>query len=361
MKVAIVGTSWWLDAMYLPALEGTGTTVTAICGRSEKNAQDRARQWGIPQVFIDPIEMLDTAKPDGVIVASSNVTHHPVTKAALSRGIHVLCEKPLANRYPEAAELARMAEESGVTTMVPYTYTYMPAFRYLSELIGEGYLGRVHHINLRYHSGYGIGEKDQWKFDSSANPAGALGDLGSHMLAVAWTLGLETESVCAALDVVANDPTTTFDGEASDTAAVLLRFAGGAQGLLHSSAVAYEGSEFDQRHSVDVHGSDGTLRVEIDWDNVQQVTGARRGAGPLEPLEIPDRIWAGVRRSPVHDTYRDVFRNTPVMARAWVAAATAGETIQPDFSVGAKIQRITDAALLASAERRWVDVAEITA
>jgi len=62
-------------------------------------------------------------------------------------------------------------------------------------------------------------------------------------------------------------------------------------------------------------------------------------------LPIPDDIWNGVRRDNVHDTYRDVFRSTDAMTRAWITAITEQRHIRPDFSDGLAVQRVVDAAV----------------
>ena len=107
IRVGIVGTSWWTDSMYLPALvDHPGCQVEAICGRNAEVAQARADQWGIGRVFIDWREMLTSDEIDAVIVASSNETHAPITRQALAEGLHVLCEKPLALSVGEADLMA---------------------------------------------------------------------------------------------------------------------------------------------------------------------------------------------------------------------------------------------------------------
>ena len=67
-------------------------------------------------------------------------------------------------------------------------------------------------------------------------------------------------------------------------------------------------------------------------------------------LPIPDDVWGPVRRERVHDTYRDVFRKTSAMTRAWIDAIAAGRTVQPDFTEGLAVQRVLDAAVRSSAD-----------
>ncbi|MEK9702373.1 MAG: Gfo/Idh/MocA family oxidoreductase, partial [Deltaproteobacteria bacterium] len=106
IRVGIAGTSWWADAMYLPALKGNvGAEVVAACGRNPQRAEDFAQRWGIPNYYIDYQTMLNEAELDAVIISTGNDTHAPFTLAALEKGIPVLCEKPLGLNYAEALKM----------------------------------------------------------------------------------------------------------------------------------------------------------------------------------------------------------------------------------------------------------------
>jgi predicted dehydrogenase len=364
VRVGIIGTSWWVDAMYLPALTDLDDVeIVALAGRDTVVAHERAADWRVPAVYTDWREMIDGEDLSGVVVAAANPTHYPATKMALGRALHVLCEKPIARDYAEAAELADLAERMGVVTMVPFTYAFMPGFRFLRQLVTEGYVGDLHHIGLRYHAGYAVRGGYLWKLDARHNPTGALGDVGSHFLYLAMLLAGDVTAVTARLDTVARHAATDREGRpyppAADSAAVIMEFASGAQGLLHASAVAYEGTSMNQRHAIEVHGSQGTLAYVVDWDRVQQVSGAKVGEGPPRHLPIPDDIWGPVRRGSVHDTYRDVFRTTDAMARGWARALRSGEPVTPDLQDGAAVQRLLDACLRSSTEKVRVEVRSV--
>jgi predicted dehydrogenase len=219
-------------------------------------------------------------------------------------------------------------------------------------LVEGGFTGRLHHVGLRYHAGYGLSGEYQWKFDARHNPTGALGDIGSHFLYLAMLLGGEVKAVTARLDSVGAHGSTDPEGQpyppAADTAVVVMEFASGGQGVLHASAVAHEGTSMNQLHAIEVHGSEGTLRYLCDFDRTQQVSGARVGEGPPRPLPIPEEVWGPVRRDLVHDTYRDVFRNTDSMARGWAKALAASRPVRPDLRDGALVQSLLDACLVSS-------------
>ena len=203
---------------------------------------------------------------------------------ALQAGLHVLCEKPLAVNYSQAAEMATAAERAGIKHMVPFTYSFMPTARYIKELIDDGYLGQPYHLNMRYYNSYGREPKYLWRFDKRVAGAGAVADLGSHWLYLAqWFYG-EITGVTCQLGRMVERPSRTPDGDSyeqtDDTAMLMLEFKNGAQGTIHVTSLAYEDTSFGQTHHMEFHGSEGTLFSFTDWDSVQRVSGRRLAMVP---------------------------------------------------------------------------------
>jgi predicted dehydrogenase len=262
--------------------------------------------------------------------------------------LHVLCEKPLALDQQQAEAMAAKARETGVITMVPFTYHYMPVNRWVRRLIAEGYVGRPLHVNLRYYTDFGFDTGYSWRFDPEIAGSGIIGDLGSHWIHLArWLLDdVETSVSAVSSRFVERGPRP--DGkpydQLEDSVAMTVRYRSGAYGLLQTSAVCWEGTSFGQTHHIEVHGDQGTIYAHCDWDTVQEVRGLKRGdTGGAKPLPIPDEIWSGVRRDTVHNTYRDVFRTTDSMTRGWITAIDEGRQIEPGFDEGLAVQRVLDA------------------
>ena len=155
VRVGLVGTSWWAEAMYLPALADHPIgRITALCGRDMARTQGVAASWSIPHHFTDWSAMLDSGEIDAVIVASPNESHYEITMAALDRGLPVLCEKPLGMSTDEARQMAEAARTNDVITMVPFTYRFMPTNQFVKKLIADGYVGRPYQLSMRYFAGY---------------------------------------------------------------------------------------------------------------------------------------------------------------------------------------------------------------
>lgn len=343
VKIGIVGTSWWPDEMYLPALKNhPNTEVVAVCGRDAARTQHFAEKWQIPTFYTNYRDLISSGKIEALIVASFNETHYPITMAALEAGLHVLCEKPLAITYAQAREMAEKARQVGVNTMVAFTHRYMPSNRYLKQLLDEGYIGKPYTLNLRYYSGGARKAGYKWKNDKSVPGAGVLYDLGSHWLHLArWFYG-EIVGVSCYMDAI-----LSHEGHQSsdDIATMTVKFANGAMGILTVGRLGWEGNKPGQTMEMDFHGSDGTLYHTLDWDTVQALRGVKDKQMGIRELSIPDTIWQGARQDTVMNTRDDVFYTQNVIAREFVNDILEGKPSTPDFAEGARVQQLIEAAV----------------
>ena len=195
VRVGIIGTSWWADAMYLPALaDHPDGAITAVCGRDPDRTMAFGARWGIEEVHTDWEAMLDGGTVDAVIVASPNDTHHRSCWRRPSGASTCCARSPWRSTPTQAQEMVDATTAAGLTTMVPFTYRWMPTNQWIKSLIDDGYVGRPYHLNLRYFTGYARSDDYSWRFDAERSGGGLLGDLGSHWLHVArWWLGEITE------------------------------------------------------------------------------------------------------------------------------------------------------------------------
>lgn len=367
VRVGVIGTSWWADAMYLPALKNHPLAdVRAVAGGSRPDhTREFAARWGIPRAYDSAVEMLDAEQLDAVLVLTSNRSHHELTLAAIERGLHVLCEKPLGRTSREAREMAEAAANAGVITMTPFTYRFMPAARYVKELVDEGFIGRPHHVAMRYWTGYGMSGAYAWRFDASESGSGGVSnDIGSHFAYLAsWFVGEVVAVTAVMTHLVPRDerPDGIPYERLDDSAVFILEFASGANATIQVTSLAYEPGDFGQRHEWDLAGSEGTLHVLNDWVRTQRVLGVRAGDPEIRELPIPDRIWGAARRDNVHDTYRDVFRVEDHMTRGFITAVSEGRPASPDFADGLAIQRVLEAAGISAREHRRVLIEEVVA
>jgi UDP-N-acetylglucosamine 3-dehydrogenase len=120
----------------------------ALADAHEPTAQRAARPYGIP-AYTDYLELLDKERPQAVVVAVPTIMHCDVALEAISRGIHLLVEKPIAFTEEEALEIIDAAKHAGVVLTVGHIERYNPAVLELHRRLGAGDLGRVFQIHAR--------------------------------------------------------------------------------------------------------------------------------------------------------------------------------------------------------------------
>lgn len=203
---------------------------------------------GLPQgrVYAGFADMAarEARRKDGiqaVAIVTPNHMHAPVAMQFLRRGIHVICDKPLTAALAEAKKLAKAAEASGAVFVLTHNYTGYPMVRQAREMVANGDLGVIRVVQVEYAQDWlsepleQTGQKQAgWRTDPAQSGAGgSTGDIGTHAFNLAsFVTGLTLESLAA--DLQSFVPGRRVD----DNGHVLLRFQGGARGMLWCSQVA---------------------------------------------------------------------------------------------------------------------------
>jgi predicted dehydrogenase len=357
VRVGVIGTSMFAELLHLEYLAADERVeLAAICGRNQERAAEVARKYGIPRVFADWREMLDRTALDAVVIVTPDDLHYPMAMAALERGLHVLCEKSLANTAAQAREMYEAAERKRVKHMTMFTARWFPGFRYARRLVEEGYLGGLYHATFREFGGGWRQPRYRWRRDARRGN-GVLGDIGSHKIDMARWLCDDIAAVAAHTGSYVAQPGP--DGEpvlatpANDSAMLLVRFTRGAHGSIHVSNVAHPavGSRA-QVHAL--HGANGTLEIAD-----TAVRGARGDEKTVGTLELPPDIAGGVDLDrPLLEWAREYFLTQPVGDRAFLEAIVHDHPAAPSFYDGWKAQQVVDAALESSRTGRWVTIGD---
>lgn len=225
-----------------------------------------AADLGVPRAYASFADMAarEARRKDGieaVAIVTPNHMHAPVAMQFLRRGIHVICDKPLTATLPEAKRLAKAAAESGVIFALTHNYTGYPMVRHARAMVQSGALGELRLVQVEYAQDWlaepleGTGQKQaDWRTDPARSGAGgSTGDIGTHAFNLAgFVTGLQVQELAA--DLQAFVPGRRVD----DNAHVMLRYQGGARGMLWCSQVA-TGNENALR--LRVYGT----RAGIEW------------------------------------------------------------------------------------------------
>ncbi|WP_170603974.1 Gfo/Idh/MocA family protein [Ruegeria arenilitoris] len=175
---------------------------------------------------------------EAVSIVTPNHVHYAAAREFLKRGIHVICDKPLTSTLSDAKKLVKAAESSDALFILTHNYTGYPMVRQAREMVANGEIGKIRVVQVEYPQDWLTEQQDfkqaEWRTDPERSGAGgSTGDIGTHAYNLAcFVTGLTAESLAA--DLQAFVPGRKVD----DNAHVLLRFEGGARGMLWSSQVA---------------------------------------------------------------------------------------------------------------------------
>ncbi|MBD5771220.1 Gfo/Idh/MocA family protein [Marinomonas colpomeniae] len=236
-----------------------------------------------------------------VLIVTPNHMHYPVAKAFLEQGIHVICDKPVTKTLDEALTLKELVTKSGAFFALTHNYTGYPLIRHAKHLVDTGILGKLRVIQAEYAQDWLTDKAEstdnkqaQWRTDpEKSGMAGCLGDIGTHVFNLACFIsGQKVQSVCA-------DLTAFVSGRRlDDNVHTMLRFDGGAKGMLWSSQVA-PGNEnglkirlYGEKAGIEwSQESPNELWLSVFGEPTQKITRAGHGAG--EEANRLSRVPAG--------------------------------------------------------------------
>jgi predicted dehydrogenase len=178
---------------------------------------------------------------DFVTIVTPNHLHFAIAQRFLEQGFNVVCDKPVALTRKQAEHLRDIVQRSGKIFMLTHNYTGNAMVKEARHLVRAGTLGRIRKVVAEYSQGWLANALEQtdhkqarWRTDpSSAGPSGCVADIGIHASnLVRYITGLALESLCAEL--------TSFGRgrRLDDDSMILVRFAGGAKGVVHCSQIA---------------------------------------------------------------------------------------------------------------------------
>jgi predicted dehydrogenase len=229
-------------------LEGSVELVAGAFSSTPEKSRASGRDLYVPRVYGTWQEMIagESALPederiDFVSVVTPNHMHYPVAKGFVEAGFHVACDKPMVHTMEQATDLVRLVREKDVVFLVTYNYSGYPMVKQARHLVQTGVLGTLRKVIVEYPQGWlserieTDGQKQAaWRTDPARSGiSGCIGDIGSHCeQLMTYITGLELESICADLTTFA--PGRLLD----DNGDILLRFQGGARGILTASQIA---------------------------------------------------------------------------------------------------------------------------
>lgn len=145
--------------------------------------------------------MLDTLKPEAVVISSPHGLHFQHIMDALDRGCHVHTEKPMVCTVDHAKQVIAKVEETGLHLMIGYQRHLSPTYQYCRQVVQSGELGRVNFVAAHQSQNWYRNQQGKWRQDPFLGGGGQLNDSGSHLIDILlWVLEASPDTVFAMID-----------------------------------------------------------------------------------------------------------------------------------------------------------------
>jgi predicted dehydrogenase len=246
---------------------------------------------------------------------------------------HVLCEKPLAENFKLADEMARIADGSGLINMVNLTYRNVAAIHEARKLVTSGQLGNIRHVEASYRQSWLVGNHWGdwktlpmwlWRLSQKHGSLGVLGDVGIHIMDFASfacnAVPVSVQSRLKTFHKAEGDKIGEYPLDANDSFVSTVEFSNGAIGIIQASRFM---TGHDNELHLRVHGDKGAVEVKHfeGWTELRMCLGTN----------VNTMAWNHIKPQPVETNYRK-----------FISAIVSGKNGDPDFRRAADIQKVLD-------------------
>lgn len=317
--------------------------IELVCGAFSRDA-NRSKESG-RALFLDPNRCYESyqtmfaeeaklpadERMQFVAIVTPNHLHFPVAKMALESGFHVMSDKPATYTYEEALELREIVEKTGNLYGLTHTYTAYPMVKEAKYRVATGEIGKVKKVVVEYPQGWLAEQPSEdnkqavWRLDpAQAGISCCMGDIGVHAANLAeYVCGEQINQICSDLNSI-------VDGrELDDDGTVLLRFSGGARGVLMASQISV-GEENNLR--IRVYGEKGGLEWSqqepntlIQRSNYQAAQVHRAGWGQLADITLANLRTPAGHPEGYLEAFANLYKNFVAQIRAFEAGTQADE------------------------------------
>ncbi|HUD31347.1 MAG TPA: Gfo/Idh/MocA family oxidoreductase [Novosphingobium sp.] len=346
--VGIVGANpdaSWAALAHVPALRALDEYhIAALSTTRMESARAASVALGVANVYDRHEALIADPGVDLVVVAVKVPHHREIALAALAAGKHVYCEWPLGLGLAQSEEIAEARRASGARGFIGNQAAAAPAFRYLRDLVADGYVGKVQSVSLVASGmawGAFVDQANAYSLDETIGATMLTIPFGHTMAALDMVLGLPVE-VSARIEYLRRQSTVIETGEtlpltAPDQLLVQGIYEGGAPISVHFRGGMSRGTNL----LLEINGTEGDLQVTGLCGHVQmfpmQLAGGRGEAQALEPLPVPDSYLDGIALE------EGFARNVACAYRSVARDIRTGSSEFRSFEDALRVHRVIDA------------------
>lgn len=332
LKIGLVGSGWWSDAMYCPALHDyEDAEIVAISGTNREALDRLANRWNIPATYHGIMgwkEMMCKEDLDGIIIASSTHTHYDIASYALDKGIHVLCEKPLTAYTAQATRLATKAKVNNLVANVAFTYYYMPDFQALRNIMEKHQKPSI--LNMYWNSGFMVDAVPAAKSNLKLGNNVCADVVCHYVFLASMLLGEIKSTTLCSLDYHPELIETENYIPSPVECYLILHHENGSMTRIFFTSMKTMPNEFNMQQKMELKIEGQTYTTFNDWD---------KGLTLQTPTELIDLA----NGKTVKEVYHNIFRkNNTGMVREFVTDILANESRECSFENALKVQRVVD-------------------
>lgn len=376
IRTAVIGTGF-MGRVHLEALRRVeNVDVVEIAATSAEKAKEAAAGFNVLNATGDWQDVLRDPSIDAVHIATPNVSHFPIAKAALEAGKHVLCEKPLAMSVAEAQTLTDLLAQKKLRGGLNHNLRYYPMVQQMRRMREAGDFGDILVVQGTYSQDWMLYESDwNWRVDPKVSGVSrVMADIGSHFFDMAeHVTGLKVTEVCSDLQIFWPTRKQPQGGGESFSGKL------GVAGATVDTPIVTEDFGATLFRMGRARGTMTASQVSAGRKNglVLEIYGTKGGAAWRQ--ECPEELWLGHRDAPNQillkdpslldekvrgfadypgghaegypDTFKQLFRR--------FYASIADASLTPDYPVladGLRQMKILEAELASHKNRAWVNV-----
>jgi len=362
LRIGVLGAGAWAKHAHIPGWQRhPNAEVVALCDPNQPLAVDLARTFNIPKVETDHRAVIERDDIDVIDVVTPSITHFDLSWAALEAGKHVLCEKPIAYDFRDTLRARDLAQSKKRKTKVGLTFRYAPAMQYMRDLIARGFIGTPFIFN-------GFEQNSQWLdphtplrqipdpfADQSQIHVSSLEGYGAPVIDIMHLcVGANIEQIVCTMKNFIPERMVRQTGKMmrqniDDGDMFMAEFANGAIGSIQTSFVTvgnYPGIE------ARVYGSEGALWVRLieEFGRCEVLRAARPDDVEFKQIEVPQKYYPP-GGSP-QENWRTLFYANLITSFV-EEILSEGDENQGDFTDGAWVQEVINAAELSFRSRAW--------
>lgn len=350
IKMGIIGLGTISENHAREIQSSTDGEIVALCTIEDDILKIKGDAYGIPEClrFLDYRQLLACGDVDAVSICTPNFLHFPMGMEAIRCSKPFLMEKPVALDRHEARILKETAEQNGIVNMVCFSYRYKAIARNAREIVRQGHLGKIYHVNVEYSQGWCIQEDIPylWRHSKEFSGSGTLGDLGVHMIDMVRFIVGDFTRICGHTGTFVTqrkqketDQYTSVDVD--DYSNFLAELDGGIAATFAVTRYAFGRGNYQR---ITLYGNKGSLVYELDGNSQDLsicIGEVSQRAQDYHKIKISPR-YEGCQMQSFFDLIQG-----------------KNDGLSATLEDGYKAQAVMDAILKSASEQKWISMKEM--